>query len=183
MLQFFYDRYGCFHARRYDFQLAWNTCTWFPEIGTTLRVVGWGSTAVWNLFKNSSDLVAWPVPKKRFTLEALYHAYPLNKYKETKILQICLKTLIQKCLQDVSLFLLPPWQHELRLKDIAVRDICCLLFSLPHRYIQFFWWILALSSHPVYCSTYSPRFFPVKLLFCINFMLKKPCFKFPKSAT
>ena len=23
----------------------------------------------------------------------------------------------------------------------------------------------------------------LKLLFCINFMLKKPCFKFPKSAT
>ena len=28
----FYDRYGCIYARRYDGQIVWNACTWFPEI-------------------------------------------------------------------------------------------------------------------------------------------------------
>ena len=27
MLQFFYDRYGCIYARRYDGQIVWNACT------------------------------------------------------------------------------------------------------------------------------------------------------------
>ena len=62
MLHIAHDRYGCIYARRYDGQLMWNACTWFPEIGTSLRSGGWGSTALWNLSKNSSDLVARPVP-------------------------------------------------------------------------------------------------------------------------
>ena len=52
------------YARRYDGQIVWNVCTWFPEIGTILRGGGWGSTAVWNLSGNSSVSVPWPVPSK-----------------------------------------------------------------------------------------------------------------------
>ena len=29
---FFYNGYGCIYARRYDGQIVWNACTWFPEI-------------------------------------------------------------------------------------------------------------------------------------------------------
>ena len=47
--------------------IVWNAGTWFPEIGTILRGGGWGSTAVWNLSQNSSDLVAWSVLKKSIT--------------------------------------------------------------------------------------------------------------------
>ena len=36
----FYDRHGCIYARMYDGQIVWNACTWFPEIGTILRVGG-----------------------------------------------------------------------------------------------------------------------------------------------
>ena len=69
MLQISYDRYGCIYARRYDEQIVWNACTWFPEKGTIQRVGGrWGSTAARNLSQNSSDLVAWPVPLTFTTL-------------------------------------------------------------------------------------------------------------------
>ena len=61
MFQIVYDRYCCIYARRYDGQIVWNACTWFPEIGTILRGEGWGSTAVWNLSENSSNLVAWSI--------------------------------------------------------------------------------------------------------------------------
>ena len=33
---FFYDRYGCIYARRYDDWIVWNARTWFPKIGTIL---------------------------------------------------------------------------------------------------------------------------------------------------
>ena len=34
ILQIFYDRYGSIYARRYDGQIVWNACTWFPKIWT-----------------------------------------------------------------------------------------------------------------------------------------------------
>ena len=42
MFQIVYDIYDCIYARRYDGQIVWNACTWFPEIGTTLRGGGGG---------------------------------------------------------------------------------------------------------------------------------------------
>ena len=36
ILQFFYNGYGCKYARRYEGEIVWNECTWFPEIGTIL---------------------------------------------------------------------------------------------------------------------------------------------------
>ena len=29
----FYNGYGCIFARRYEGQIVWNACTWFPDIG------------------------------------------------------------------------------------------------------------------------------------------------------
>ena len=34
---FLWHDYGSIYARRYDGWIVWNTCTWFPEIGTILR--------------------------------------------------------------------------------------------------------------------------------------------------
>ena len=42
---------------------------------------GWGSTVVWNLSENSSDLVAWPVPN-------VYIVIPKCKYKPKSIMNI-----------------------------------------------------------------------------------------------
>ena len=33
--------YGCIYASRYEGQIVWNACTWFPEIGT-IRAAGGG---------------------------------------------------------------------------------------------------------------------------------------------
>ena len=66
----FYNGYGRIHARRYKGQIVWNAWTWFPKIGTTLR--GGGSNAVWNLYENSSNLVAWPVPQTCMTTRAFF---------------------------------------------------------------------------------------------------------------
>ena len=32
----FYNGYGCIYARRYESQIVWNACTWFPKIGIYL---------------------------------------------------------------------------------------------------------------------------------------------------
>ena len=32
----FYSRYGYIYARRYEGEIVWNACTWFPEIRTIL---------------------------------------------------------------------------------------------------------------------------------------------------
>ena len=62
------DSYGCIYARR-----IW----WLDSMKCIYMIYrdrdhsegwGWGSTAVWNLSENSSDLVAWPISKKIFTL-------------------------------------------------------------------------------------------------------------------
>ena len=36
MLQIFCNRYGRIYARRYEGQIIWNACIWFPEMGTIL---------------------------------------------------------------------------------------------------------------------------------------------------
>ena len=38
----FYNGLGRIYANRYDGQIVWNACTWFPEIGTILRGGGGG---------------------------------------------------------------------------------------------------------------------------------------------
>ena len=53
--KFLVNGYGRICARRYEGQIVWNACTWYPEIGTILRV-GVGVKCRWNLSENSSDL-------------------------------------------------------------------------------------------------------------------------------
>ena len=54
--------HGCIYASRYEGQIVWNTCNWFPEKGTILKGGGWRSKVVWNFSENSSVLVPWSDP-------------------------------------------------------------------------------------------------------------------------
>ena len=67
ILQIFYNGYGCIYARRYEGQIVWNACTWFPEIGTILIFLNtivektYPEPWIYSFFI-SSDLVAGPFP-------------------------------------------------------------------------------------------------------------------------
>ena len=57
-----YQHHIWLHICRYEGQIVWNTCRWYPEKGAILRGRGSGWKAVWNFPENSSVLVPSSVP-------------------------------------------------------------------------------------------------------------------------
>ena len=75
-----------------------------------LRGMGGGSTAVWNLSENSSDLVAWPVPYTVMTNRA-YNCW--KNIPWTLKLLFCIKFMIKKpCLKFPKSDLVPNWYSQ-----------------------------------------------------------------------
>ena len=62
---FFYNGYGRMYARRYEGQIVWNACTWFPETGTILRIL------VWLQEPSSKCVLLW-----FFSIQLLKKTYP-----------------------------------------------------------------------------------------------------------